>query len=385
MIDLFNAYKDLAESLDDKARLGMFYGWLGFAMWARGKAKDSYEYLCKALEIGEEIEDQQVIGYACTWLTWTCLELDLLDKAITFGERAQKIYKSHESDQYIYFKSLCGLGLAYCYKGESKKCFEAGKALLEYGQNHANIRSLVTGHSIVGGGHFSAGDFPSTIESLKRAIQVRADPIYCQTARMYLGLSYFINDQLLEAEEAFKEVEAFSRDFGTEWVGTPAQAFLGIIFIAKGQMNQGLRMVEDAQREFVENGRKWFLALSHYAMGKLYLQIVEGSSKVSFSVALKNIGFLVKNVPFAKQKFLVKNVPFAKQKAAVNLNKTIEIAQEIGAKSLLGMAYLDLGLLHKAKGEKDKARECITTAMQFFEQCEAEVFLQQAKEALESL
>jgi len=49
------------------------------------------------------------------------------------------------------------------------------------------------------------------------------------------------------------------------------------------------------------------------------------------------------------------------------------------------MAYLDLGLLHKAKGEKDKAREYITTAIQLFEQCEAEVFLQQAKEALESL
>ena len=190
---------------------------------------------------------------------------------------------------------------------------------------------------------------------------------------MYLGLSYFINGQLLEAEETFKEVEAFSRDFGIEWVGTPAQVFLGIIFIAKGQMNQGLRMVEDAQREFVENGRKWFLALSHYAMGKLYLQLVEGSAKVSFSVALKNIGFLVKNVPFAKHK------------AAVNLNKTIEIAQEIGAKSLLGMAYLDLGFLHGAKGEKDKVRECITTAIQLFEQCEAEVFLQQAKEALNSL
>jgi predicted ATPase len=28
MIDLFDAYKDLAEALDDKARLGMFYGWL---------------------------------------------------------------------------------------------------------------------------------------------------------------------------------------------------------------------------------------------------------------------------------------------------------------------------------------------------------------------
>jgi tetratricopeptide (TPR) repeat protein len=108
-------------------------------------------------------------------------------------------------------------------------------------------------------------------------------------------------------------------------------------------------------------------------MGKLYLQIVEGSAKVSLSVALKNIGFLVKNVPFAKQK------------ATDNLKKTIEISEEIGAKGILGMAYLDLGLLHKAKGEKDKARECITTAIQLFEQCEAEVFLQQAKEALESL
>ncbi len=190
---------------------------------------------------------------------------------------------------------------------------------------------------------------------------------------MYLGITYFINGQLLEAEDALQEIAAFSRDFGIEWIGTPAQAFLGILFIAKGQMNQGLRMVEDAQREFVENGRKWFLAISHYAMGKLYLQIVEGSAKVSLSVALKNIGFLVKNVPFAKQK------------AAANLNKAIEIAEEIEAKGILGMSYLDLGLLHKAKGEKDKARECITTAMQFFEQCEAEVFLQQAKEALNSL
>jgi tetratricopeptide (TPR) repeat protein len=373
MIELLNAYKDLAESLDDKARLGMFYGWLGFAMWARGKAKDSYQYLCKALEMGEELEDQRVIGYACTWLTWTCVELDLLDEAIIYGERAQEICRSLESDQYIYFKSLCGMGLAYCYKGESKKCFEAGEALLEYGQSHASIRGLVTGHSIVGGGHFSAGDFPSTIESLKRAIQVRADPIYCQTARMYLGISYFSNGQLMEAGEAFEEVAVFSRDFGIEWVGTPAQAFLGILLIAKGQMNQGLRMIEDAQREFIENGRKWFLALSNYAMGKIYLQIAEGAAKVSLSVALKNVGFLVKNVPFAKQK------------AADNLKKTIEIADEIGAKCLLGMSFLDLGLLHKVKGEKDKARECISTAIQLFEQCEAEVYLQQAKEALEPL
>jgi len=373
MFDLFSAHQELAESLDDKARLGMFYAWLGFVWYSRGKSKDSYEGLRKALTIGEEIADQQVIGYACTWLTFTCVDLGLLDEALAYGERAQEISRCLESDQYLYIKSLGGLAYLYFYKGETNKCFKAGKALLEYGQSHANIRSLAMGNIGLAYGHYSIGNVNSAIESSKHAIQVRADPIYSQSARTLLGFFYFSNDQLQDAEDALQEVAAFSRDFGLEWLGTPAQSFLGILLIAKGQMNQGLSIVEDAQREFVENGRKWFLALSHYAMGKFYLQIVEGAAKVSLSVALKNIGFLVKNVPFAKQK------------AADNLKKTIGIAEEIGAKGLLGMAYLDLGLLHKVKGEKDKARERITTAMQLFEECEADVYLQQAKEALNSL
>ena len=373
MTDLLSAHEALAESLDDKARLGMFYAWLGFARWSGGKTKDSYQYLCNALKLGEEIGDQQVIGYACTWLAWTCAELGLQDQAIAFGERAQEISRCLESDQYLYFKSLSGLAWAYYLGGDTKKCFEAGQALLEYGQSHANIRSLVMGHLMMGSGHLSAGDFPSAIECFEWAIQVSADPFYLQVARTYLGLGYFANGQFQEAEEALHEVVAFSRDFGAELFVTPAQALLGVLLIAKGQMNQGLRLAEDAQRELVENGRKWFLALSHYAMGKLYLQIVEGAAKVSLSIALKNIGFLVKNVPFAKQK------------ATDNLKKMIEIAEEIGAKGLMGMAYLDLGLLHKAKGEKNQARECISTAVHLFEQCEAEVYLRQAKEAIECL
>jgi tetratricopeptide (TPR) repeat protein len=152
-----------------------------------------------------------------------------------------------------------------------------------------------------------------------------------------------------------------------------SQALLGALLIGKGQMNEGLGLVEDIQRECLENGCKYIYAVTYYAMGTIYLQIVEGTAKVSLSTVLKNIGFLVKNVPFAKQK------------AAQNLMKTIEIAEEIGAKGLVGMAYLDLGLLHKAKGEKNQARECISTAARLFEQYEAEVHLKRAKEALESL
>jgi hypothetical protein len=41
-------------------------------------------------------------------------------------------------------------------------------------------------------------------------------------------------------------------------------------------------------------------------------------------------------------------------------------------------------MLHKAKGRTDQAREYITKAVQVLEECQSEVFLKQAKEALTS-
>jgi tetratricopeptide (TPR) repeat protein len=63
----------------------------------------------------------------------------------------------------------------------------------------------------------------------------------------------------------------------------------------------------------------------------------------------------------------------------------IGVAKEIGAKGVLGQAYLNLGLLHRAKGRTEQAQKCILDAIELFEQCEVEAFLKQAKEALGSL
>jgi len=354
MTDLFSAHENLAESLGDKARLGMFYGWLGFAIYCGGKAWNSYQYLLNALNLGEEIENQEVIGYACTWLTWTCGDLGLLDEAILFGERAQEISRSVESDHYLFFKSLGGCGAARYYRGEKNEAAEAGNVLLEFGRSHANNRSLVLGHCSVGSSHLAAGDFVAAIECYKQAIQVSADPFYSQYARMYLGFSYLSIAHIDEAEVALQEVLRYSQAFGAESIGTVAQMVLGIALVAKGQVSQGLPMLQEAQEAFLNNERKVPYAISHYILGKVY-PLMEGS------------------------------VSHANEKAVDHLNKAIQLAKEVGAKGVEGTAYLDLGLLHKAKGEKDKARECISTAIQLFEEYEVVVYLTQAKEALESL
>jgi tetratricopeptide (TPR) repeat protein len=108
-------------------------------------------------------------------------------------------------------------------------------------------------------------------------------------------------------------------------------------------------------------------------LGSFYLQIVKGEGDLSISTVLKNIGFLLKNVPFAAKK------------AERHLSKAIEIAEEIGAKGILAQAYLDLGRLQQVKRRNYEAKECFSKAIELLEQCEAKETLKHAEAALESL
>lgn len=351
----------------------MFYGWLGFALASREKLREGHQYLVKALKLGEEVEDHRVIGYACAWLAATCTDLGLLDEAIVFGKRARKISRVLKSDQVLIRLSIHGISSAYYWRGDSKKLHEFGEMLLDYGQRQSYVRLTAQGTLGVALGYFLAGDFPSAIECFQRAIKISVDPIWSCETKCLLGLCYIFNDQLQEAENTLEEVIRYSENVGAELWGTSAQGLLGIISLAKGNLSQGLKITEDTVRVFLENESRCRYATGQYLLGKVYAQIAQGAGPRSLSFLAKNIWFLVKNVLFARKK------------AEHHFSKAIEVAREIGAKGVLGQAYLDLGLLHKTKGKKDKARECICEAVNLFEQCEAETHLRRAKEALKNV
>jgi tetratricopeptide (TPR) repeat protein len=260
--------------------------------------------------------------------------------------------------------------VCYWEKGELKKLYEIGKTLLEYGQRHANIRSQTMGHMMLGGAHYLFGDFSNYIQCLQNALEVSADTMYDNCAKAYLGLGYILNDQIHDAEELLTEVVSFSKEYEFDWAGMPAQVFLGVVTIAKGNMTAGFNMIEDARKSFVRENRKYFIALTEYVLAKIYAQIVEGAGPINILSLAKNIGFLIKNVPFADKK------------AISHFENAIAVSKEIDSKSVLGPAYLDLGLLHSAKKRSEQAKEYISKAIRIFEEWEAQIYLKQAQEAL---
>ncbi len=373
LADLLRAHRDVAESLDDRVRLGMFYGWLGFALWTSGEPRDGYGYLRKALELGEEIESRMVIGYACAWLAWACGDLGLIEEGIHYGKRAQEICRLFDSDQTLFRFSLGGMGLAYYFRGNSKKVGEVGEIILEYGQRQSDIRSTVFGHLFVGMGYFAGGDFPSAIQSLQRAIGASVDPIFSNSARFMLGMSYISNGQVQEAEKTLQEVINYSEHFGAEFLGTLAQGVSGVVSIARGKLGHGVRITEDTLRVFLENENRYRYATTEYFLGRVYSQIAQGAGPKQLSSVVKNLGFFIRSLPFAGKR------------AEDHFTKAISAAREIGAKGVLGQACLDLGALYQARGRTEQARKCVSEALLLFEECEAEAYLKQAKEALASL
>ncbi len=370
---LLRTYEDLAVSLDEKARLGMYYGWLGMALWGGEKFKDSYQYLCKALEFGEDVENKLVIGYAYAGLMWTSLELGLLDDAIIYGQKAQEISRFFKSDHYLHMRSSAGLIHAYWCRGERVKVYETGKALVAEGQKHADSRNMVMGYYGMVCSHFIAGDMSSAIECCKEGLRVSVDPWFSQILKMMLGIINAMTDQLQEAEGLLREVVAFSQKFGSGMAGTSAQLLLGLVLIKKGNFNQGSKMIKDARRLWLDNEGRFGYIQSEYTLGMIYSQIAQRASPISLLTMVKNIGFILKNVPFASRK------------AEDYFNKAIAGAEETGAKFFLGMACLNLGLLYKTRGRNDKAKECISKAIRVFEQCDATMRLREAKDALASL
>jgi len=374
LIHLFKAHETLAESDAHKEQLGMFYSWLGFALQRREKLQEGYEYLQKALKIGEEIGDIKGIGYSCAWLATIGADLGLLDEAVIYGERAREAANRFGTDHYLSSIALINSGYAYYFRGDVKKIAEIGQLLLDHGRKHSDVNSMAYHYISMGHSRSTAGDFHSAIELCKKSIQVSPSPATSYAAKFVLGLCCFSAGQVEEAQSTFEEVIEHSEKSGYEHLGTASQALKGIVLIAKGDLKNGILLYENAMRIWFERRSLYRYAGANYLMGKVYSKIAQGGGE------RKSLSFLMKNIFF-----LIKTVPFARRKAEEHFSIAIKTAREIGAKSYLGQAYLELGKLHKAKGKREEAHECITKAIKAFEKCEADVFLKQAEEALAAL
>jgi class 3 adenylate cyclase len=371
---ILSKHKETALNINNRATKAMYYAWLGWHSMGMEKYDYGEKYLLKALKIGEEIQDHKIIAYVYTWYSWILTTMGRCDEAVGFGKKAIKLAEDSDLDIYIHFKSRAGVAQAYWYSGDRLKSLEEGKKLVEFGQSQGSIPAITFGYLEVGASYLADGDFSKAIEWLQLIVTDQKEFIYYHAALLIQGMAYFLAGEFEKAEFAIrKTLEFVQKDDRFPWLGTPAKLYLGGILIAQGRMSEGMKTLLNARKRSLQTGYKYVYLISEYMLGNIFLQMTLGEGDISFGTIMRNIGFLVKNLPYAKTK------------AETHLKKTIILADEISSRNLKGQALFDLGRLYLHRNRKHEAQKCLMEAIEVFEQCGIETYKRQAEKHLSSL
>ena len=207
---------------------------------------------------------------------------------------------------------------------------------------------------------------------MKKALEVARDPLYSTFPAYFLALAHLMAEQIEEAEAAL-ELSIRCQKTGFDIFIPLHQGLSGLLLVMKGEMGRGIRLIEEAARLHKERGEKGYAIVPQLFLGTVYGQMAIGGERPPLGVVIKNLGFLLKTLPFAARK------------AEFHLTALIAECRKYGLRGVLGQALLILGRVHHAKKRPDKARKCLAEAEGLFEQVGAEVFLRQTREALAAL
>lgn len=374
LYELFNKHLELVENIRDDSQRGMFYVWLGAAMDRMEILRDSYVYLQKGLDCGLRSGDRKIISYAKAWLCYNCGAQGFLEEALGHAEDVKKM-DIYFADRELFRLTNVALAIAFWFRGDVKKTRDTGALLFEHGKEHFDMRCISQGYMFQGLSRYIAGDFPSAVTLLKKALEKAIEPLFVSSTKLLLGMAYLGNGQLKEAEDVFEDVVRVGEAYKYGFAGTTAQSFTGIITVVRGDLGRGVAIVENTLNKWLSVNSRYRYSTLSYTLGRVYLQIAMGGGSEK-----KGLGFLVRNIGF-----LIKTLPFAVQKAEECITQSIKIADEIGANCIHGQALMDLGRLRAARDRKAEARDCFVKAASLFEQCGADVFLEQARQELASV
>lgn len=373
LADLLTDHEELARAIapERPVAAALLFGWLGYALQCREQLERSYHYLDEALQLVGRTGDPAGTAYISAWMARTCVDMGRLDEALEHGHRAERISEDLAPDAKLFRFVYSALGLAYYFRGERAQVDDVATRLLEYGESHGDLRSLLLGHVNRGCSYLIAGQFEESARHFQKGIDVSVDPMYAMYARLMLGVCHASAGALPQAEATLTKVVRFDAEHGFDLLGTTARGMMSIVLLARGEMAEGVRMAEEVVDSYRANGNRYREALQLYLLGRVYLRLVlkEGDG---------GLGFMAKNVGF-----LLRSIPQARRKAREYLEAAIRLAREIEAKGVLGQALTDLGRLQRASGNEGAARATLSESVAILEGIEATEYLRDAREALD--
>ena len=376
IIAMVERYLPVVERLGDRKRLARFLFETGYAHVFSARHDIGKPMLERALAIGEEIDDAEIIGYVSMGLMWhyqawepatpetreTVLRLS--DTGFRIGEELR--------DVWLASKSLAGPSVYYNVLGFPDECRRYALKLMELGRTTNDPRPRAMGlwsMAILNGVY---GAYDEAIANAEEAIAIGLSPVDRAFAQAGKARALAMTGRADEAVRILAEVNAKLRNGGL-LVGLTATDFpYGLALAMNGDLAQAVRWIDESGRRFADWGFTAGPATADLYLGEIYLEMAIGAEKPPWSVMRRNLWFLLRSVPVAGAK------------ARHHLESAAAFFGEADMPALHAWALLDLGRLDAAK-RGDRARAYFEEARPIAESVHEPALVERIDQAMAAL
>ncbi|MDP6604004.1 MAG: hypothetical protein QGG17_07410, partial [Rhodospirillales bacterium] len=377
IIAMVERYLPVVERLGDRKRLARFLFETGYAHVFSARHDIGKPMLERALAIGEEIDDAEIIGYVSMGLMWhyqawepatpetRATVLRLSDTGFRIGEELR--------DVWLASKSLAGPSVYYSVLGFPDECRRYALKLMELGRTTNDPRPRATGlwsMAILNGVY---GAYDEAIADAEEAIAIGLSPVDRAFAQAGKARALAMTGRADEAVRILAEVNAKLRNGGL-LIGLSASDLpYGLALAMNGDLAQAVRWIDESGQRFAEWGFAAGPATADLYLGEIYLEMAIGAEKPPWSVMRRNLWFLLRSVPVAGAK------------ARRHLEGAAAFFGEADMPALHAWALLDLGRLDAAKRRGDRARAYFEEARPIAESVHEPALVERIDQAMAAL
>lgn len=190
IVDLLLKHRDLANSLQDRALVGEYYFWLGFAHAWLGHRGEAAECLHRSLEEANAAGDDAVAGRVHRALAteWVYSGRPL-DEAIAHGRQAAALLERTE-DRFWLSQALFTLSYCCIFAGDFEQALQAASRLDAFGDAAGIRRAQANAAMLAGLSHAMRGESETGINLCQRALEVSPDDFETAFILACLGRAY---------------------------------------------------------------------------------------------------------------------------------------------------------------------------------------------------
>lgn len=352
LIRILERHLERIEWLGDRRRLSLALFWLGFAHYFGARYETARALLHKALALGRQQGDIECIGYASLGLMFVCANAQNESPDDSIERLGEQVLAAAArlSDVYLESKYLLGMTIHTIYQGRLCDAREFCQRMRRLGESAGDPRTIAMSHWARGFVNIFEEQFEEALQNAEASLRCSPDPLDKLMARSVKGAALALMGAPAEGLPVLGAVrqEMVDADYLAPLLGVDIP--YGVATVLAGRMRAGIRWIEDAIARFASWGNKTQPAFGRLVLGEIYLQMALGDNKPSLGVMIRNLGFILSNVPFAAAR------------ARRYLEQAASECCKYGVPANFARAQLDLAILNLRQKRDDEAYACLIEA-----------------------